>query len=217
MPKDFLAGAKPYYDAVVIGSGLAYLATHPNVVPGWWQKVIAGQWHSPTEPLRPQTGWSIAAACVWLFPRLALGLSGFELGLIIMPLIRGRPGDDPRRPAGRIRATRRMLVAVALLGTAFLLSSSFVTSLLIPAEAFVDRGAATHRAIAYLAHGGPLSTGEPASSTISAGSSGLLLLSRAAVPPRSAPPHCLRLFTPRPHFSRRTVSSWPTKSRSLAP
>lgn len=149
-------------NALVIGSGLAYLATHHDIVTEWWQKLYAGQWQSPGAPLKPQTSWSIVAACVWLFPKLALGLSGFELGLIIMPLIRARPGDDPRRPAGRIRATRLMLVTVALLGTTFLLSSSFVTSLLIPPEAFGVDGAATHRAIAYLAHGGPLSTGEPA-------------------------------------------------------
>jgi hypothetical protein len=149
-------------NALVIGSGLAYLANHHEIVTGWWEKLLAGRWHSPGAPLRPQTGWSIVAACVWLFPKLALGLSGFELGLIIMPLIRSGPGDDPRRPRDRIRATRFMLVTVALLGTAFLLSSSFVTSLLIPPTAFADNGAATHRAIAYLAHGAPLSTGESA-------------------------------------------------------
>lgn len=147
-------------NAVVIGSGLAYLGTHTEVVSGWWQRVGDGQWQSATEPIRPKTGWSIVAACVWVFPKLALGLSGFELGLIIMPLIRGRPSDDPRHPAGRIRATRIMLLTVALLGTTFLLSSSLVTTLLIPPSAFGPDGAATHRAIAYLAHGGPLATGE---------------------------------------------------------
>jgi hypothetical protein len=149
-------------NALVIGSGLAYLTAHSDVVAQWWENLLAGQWGGPRAPLRPQTGWSLAAACLWLFPKLALGLSGFELGLVLMPLIRGRPGDDPRHPAGRIRATRLMLVTVALLGAAFLLSSSLVTSLLIPPTAFGDDGSATHRAIAYLAHGGPLATGEPA-------------------------------------------------------
>src|SRR5206468_2976621 len=90
-----------------------------------------------------------------------LGLSGFELALIIMPLLRGRPGDDPRRPTGRIRATWLLLVTVALTGAAFLLGSSLVTTLLIPPTAY-GGGPATHRAVAYLAHGEPLMTGAPA-------------------------------------------------------
>jgi hypothetical protein len=95
-----------------------------------------------------------------LFPRLALGLSGFELTMIVMPLVRGRPDDDPRCPRGRIRATRQLLIAAALLGSIAMLASSFVTSLLIPPSAFAPGGPALHRALAYLAHGGVLSTTE---------------------------------------------------------
>src|SRR5439155_8344298 len=103
--------------------------------------------------------WSLAAVCLALFPKLALGLSGFELTMIVMPLVRGRPDDDPRRPRGRIRATRKLLIAAALLGSVALLASALVTSPLVPPAAFAPDGAATHRALAYLAHGEPLAGG----------------------------------------------------------
>jgi hypothetical protein len=149
-------------NAVIIGGGLAHLARNHDLLTGWWDRVLAGDWQHPTAPHRPQDAWSLATASLALFPKLALGLSGFELTMIIMPLVRGRPGDDPRRPRGRIRATRKLLVVVALLGSVSLLASALVTSLLIPPEAFVADGPAAHRALAYLAHGGQLTGGEPA-------------------------------------------------------
>ncbi len=41
-----------------------------------------------------------------LFPRLALGLSGFETGVAVMPLVKGDAGRSPQAPAGRIRNTQ---------------------------------------------------------------------------------------------------------------
>jgi len=87
-----------------------------------------------------------------VFPQLALWLSGFETGVSMMPLVRGEEGDDPQRPWGRIRNTRKMLTAAALIMCFYLITSSVVTALLIPLEEFEPGGAAKDRALAYLAH-----------------------------------------------------------------
>jgi hypothetical protein len=88
---------------------------------------------------------------IW-FPKLALGLSGFETGVAVMPLVKGDPGDDPKKPAGRIRNTRRLLITAALIMSFMLITSSLVTTLLIPAEKLQEGGEADGRALAYLAH-----------------------------------------------------------------
>ena len=75
-----------------------------------------------------------------LFPKLALGLSGFETGVAVMPLVKGDPADTPERPEGRIRNTRKLLLVAALIMSVFLLASSLVTTLLIPAEEFRGDG-----------------------------------------------------------------------------
>ena len=87
-----------------------------------------------------------------LFPKLALGLSGFETGVAVMPLVQGDAGDTPEMPAGRIRNTRKLLRTAALIMSVLLIGSSFVTTLLIPPEAFGEGGEASGRALAYLAH-----------------------------------------------------------------
>jgi len=87
-----------------------------------------------------------------VFPRLALGLSGFETGVGLMPLVRGEEGDDPDRPAGRIRDTKKMLTLAALIMSFYLLTTSFVTTVLIPHKEFEPGGAANGRALAYVAH-----------------------------------------------------------------
>lgn len=129
-------------NAVVLGRALAAVISHPGVL---------SQWH---EALRAQGDWKqLAFASVLLFPRLALGLSGFETGVSVMPLIRGGEADGAaERPAGRIRNTRKLLASAALIMSALLLLSSFVSVLLIPKAAYQEGGPANGRAIAYLAH-----------------------------------------------------------------
>jgi hypothetical protein len=92
-------------------------------------------------------------AAAILFPRLALGLSGFETGVSVMPLIRGSNSDaGAEKPLGRIRNTRKLLSSAALIMSVLLLVSSFVSVLLIPRGAYREGGVASGRAIAYLAH-----------------------------------------------------------------
>ena len=93
-----------------------------------------------------------AGRCTVLFPKLALGLSGFETGVAVMPLIKGESGDDPHRPAGRIRNAKRLLRTAALVMSVMLIGSAMITTLLIPPDAFREGGEASGRALAYLAH-----------------------------------------------------------------
>ena len=81
-----------------------------------------------------------------LFPKLALGLSGFETGVAVMPLIGGK---DLK---ARITNTRKLLATAAITMSLFLMATSIVTALLIPAQAFAEGGKANGRAMAYLAH-----------------------------------------------------------------
>jgi hypothetical protein len=128
-------------NVVVLGRALVEVSTHPTALPRW------------QNALRAQGDWTqLALAAAVLFPRLALGLSGFETGVSVMPLIRGEENDATDHPRGRIRNTRKLLAAAALIMSVLLLVSSFVSVLLIPKEAYREGGAASGRAIAYLAH-----------------------------------------------------------------
>ena len=138
---------------VVIGSGLSYLVEHPAAISDWWQKVQAGEWMLKDAPVEGTGLGSVALVCVLFFPKLALGLSGFETGVAVMPLIRGDASDTPDHPVGRIRNARKLLISAAGIMSVYLLGSSMVVSTLIPAEELQTGGAAANRALAYLAHG----------------------------------------------------------------
>jgi len=137
-----LVGVYLALNLVVVAVGLGEIARHPHLVADWRDRLF----HLYGSPL-PMLGLAVI-----LFPKLALGLSGFETGVLVMPLVRGDPTDDPRRPAGRIRNGRRLLTAAAAIMSFFLLASSVVTTLLIPQPAFQTGGPANGRALAYLAH-----------------------------------------------------------------
>lgn len=167
-------------NAVVIGSGLWHLWQHPEHITTWWEHVQSGNWHPNGTLPSGRDGWAMALVCLIVFPKLALGLSGFEMSLVLMPQVQGKPGDDPQKPRGRIRNIRKVLVLAVLIMAVYLLASVLVTTTLIPPRAFTTsapaaamlpppgelavHGRATNRALAYLAHGGVLANGEPATS-----------------------------------------------------
>ena len=129
-------------NAIVLGWAVFYLAMHPAEFSSWG-RTLAGTGQNPF----------VTAAMVFLmFPRLALGLSGFETGVAVMPLVRGEPGDTPQRPVGRIKNTHKLLAVAALIMSVALVISSVATTLLIPEQAFAPGGDAYGRALAYLAH-----------------------------------------------------------------
>ncbi|MBL8792344.1 MAG: amino acid transporter [Planctomycetia bacterium] len=149
-------------NALVVGSGLVYLFQHPEKLAEWHRQVMAGDWHIHGEDHRGHRGLLAALlVAAILFPKLALGLSGFETGVAVMPLVRGghAPGEEL---AGRIRNTRKLLLTAALIMSVYLIGSSLVVSTLIdPAEmgktvgpdGQMVKGPANARALAYLAHG----------------------------------------------------------------
>lgn len=123
-------------NAIVTAHAIFVVAHHPEVVESWKHAVFA-----------QHPNWlGITAICLLLFPRLALGLSGFETGVAVMPLISGADLE------ARIRNTRKLLITAAVIMSIFLIATSFVTTVLIPAPAFADGGEANGRAVAYLAH-----------------------------------------------------------------
>lgn len=129
-------------NAVVLIRALVEVGTHPLALPRW------------QSALRTEGDWTqLAMGAVILFPRLALGLSGFETGVSVMPLIRGEATDSKQsQPRGRIRNTRKLLATAALIMSVLLLVSSFVSAVLIPEQAYREGGPASGRALAYLAH-----------------------------------------------------------------
>jgi amino acid permease len=139
-------------NAIVLLSGLAYLAFHPSFIANWYNAVLIGDWHTT----HTSGGAGLAAAvlaCLIFFPKLALGLSGFETGVAVMPLVRGEHGDDPHHPLGRIRNTRKLLATAGVIMSCMLFASSVMTAMLIDPLALHTEGLAANRALAYVAHG----------------------------------------------------------------
>ena len=153
---------------ITVGVGFYQIVTHPHELTVWKDALFQAH----RNPLL------MIGAALFLFPKLALGLSGFETGVVVMPLVRGdkplsneewvsihstRSGRKVEPTAqellkGRIVNTRKLLTAAALIMSFMLISSSIITTFLIPPEEFQpetetqEAGKANGRALAYLAH-----------------------------------------------------------------
>lgn len=127
---------------VVVCVGLYEVALVPHPLDNWKEALFK----SHGSPIM------MIAVALLVFPKLALGLSGFETGVAVMPLVEGHKSDTEKNPAGRIHNTHKLLTTAALIMSVLLISSSIVTTLLIPSHEFQPGGKATGRALAYLAH-----------------------------------------------------------------
>jgi len=127
---------------VVVGRELWVLVGHPEYLEAWRRNLLAQQ----SNPVM------MVAFALLLFPKLALGLSGFETGVAVMPLVAGSGATDEDVLQARVRGTRRLLVTAALIMSGFLIGSSIVTATMIPSADLQPGGPADGRALAYLAH-----------------------------------------------------------------
>ena len=83
-----LVGVYLFLNVIVVGRELEYVVAHGEVISIWSANLLA------QEP-RP---WMIAVLVIWFFPKLALGLSGFETGVAVMPLVSGARQDRRAGP-----------------------------------------------------------------------------------------------------------------------
>jgi len=143
------AAALPYLalNLVVLGRGAWEIMAHPELIAEWHSALTA----KGNFPL-------LIAGALLVFPKLALGLSGFETGVTVMPLIDGGEEDrehNPRAggvPMGRVANTKKLLITAAVIMSGMLIFTSFVTTLLIDPADYREGGKASGRAIAFLAH-----------------------------------------------------------------
>jgi len=155
------------FNVIVIATGLYEIFwLRPEVFVNWqalvWSDTNVGG----------SVFWLVIAS-LWFFPKLALGLSGFETGVVVMPLVSsGTKKDAAAETAvertgvseedmtdaerehieGRIRNGKKLLSGAAIIMSVLLVGSSIITSMLIPADKFQPGGEASGRAISYLAH-----------------------------------------------------------------
>lgn len=130
-----LVGVYLTLNVVVIARGLYALFEQPQLLANWREHLFQSHGSIP----------GMIGVALLVFPKLALGLSGFETGVAVMPLVEG---DISRR----VKNTRKLLTVAALIMSFFLLTSSVVTSALIEPHEFQKGGEASGRALAFVAH-----------------------------------------------------------------
>lgn len=141
----------------VVSVGIYEIFTHSTAF--WsWDTLLRQQYPSP---------FLLIGTALIVFPKLALGLSGFETGVVVMPLVKGDGDSTKYQPlstqisrglesaselGGRIHNTQKLLTAAALIMSFMLLASSIVTTMLIPADEFRPETATQEAGAANAAH-----------------------------------------------------------------
>ncbi|MFI6458570.1 amino acid transporter [Streptosporangium amethystogenes] len=131
-----LVGVYLVLNAIVVAVAVTHVLDAPNLVIDW-QHALTTTYTSPM---------AMIGLSLLVMPKLALGLSGFETGVAVMPIVKG----DVQ---ARIKGTKRLLTSAAIVMSVFLIFSSLVTTVLIPEKEFEEGGKASGRALAFLAHG----------------------------------------------------------------
>lgn len=133
-------------NVVVVAVGLEHVWANPAVLGEWRSRLFVSHGNVLT----------MVGVSLLLFPKLALGLSGFETGVMVMPLVSSengtRGGGEKAAMQRRIANTKKLLTTAAVVMSIMLIGSSIVTTVLIPPAAFEEGGEANGRAIAYVAH-----------------------------------------------------------------
>ena len=155
-----LVGIYLFLNILVVFFGLYELATHPDLFANWKTALFINKADNSSRSVFVIIGLSLL-----VFPKLALGLSGFETGVAVMPLVKS---------PNRIGNTRKLLTVAALIMSFMLICSSMVTSMMIPEKEFCPsvncddpikvhempafckcgepQGKANGRALAFIAH-----------------------------------------------------------------
>lgn len=129
-------------NAVIVAVSIAVIVGDPQTLDDWMARLLSSG---------TNVG-DVARTALLAFPLLVLGLSGFETGVSMMPLVKSEGFTEYQVLRSRVRNTRYLLTTAALIMSFYLLTTSFVTTVLIPAAEFEQGGEASGRALAYLAH-----------------------------------------------------------------
>ncbi|MFW0109435.1 amino acid transporter [Rothia sp. P13129] len=129
-------------NVVVIVGSMIRIFEHPDYLNNWSDALL----RSHSNP------WLAFGLIALVFPKIALGMSGFETGVVVMPQIKAEGKNTAEQTKHRVIATRKLLTTAAITMSTLLITSSFVTTLLIPQAEFQEGGHANGRALAYLAH-----------------------------------------------------------------
>ncbi|MGI3781019.1 MAG: hypothetical protein ACRYG2_09595, partial [Janthinobacterium lividum] len=122
-------------NAVVVVVGALHIVAQPALLSGW-TNALRIQGEGPGGLLTP---------AVIAFPLLVLGLSGFETGVSMMPLISAGGATPEEQLRNRVRNTKLLLTAAAGIMSVYLVATSLITTLIIPQSAFADGGPANGR------------------------------------------------------------------------